>query len=125
MFFSKMDKEFTPAFFDESSRTWMMNKKRKGYSYVYVCKKEKCKNKCFGSTDLCKWHNPHVQPIRRSPRFKPLLSNNHSSKPSNSQENEVQVVSQPHQHIGGSPTVLQDQDVSYTDEHTQQVSPFQ
>lgn len=87
-----MDKEFTATFFDESSKAWMMNKKRKGYSYVYVCKKEKCKNKCHLNTDFCKWHNPHVQSIRRSPRFRPHLSNNHPSKPSNLQESEVQEV---------------------------------
>lgn len=29
--------EFTAEFFDEASRSWMMNKKRLGYSMIYRC----------------------------------------------------------------------------------------
>jgi len=32
--------EFTPAFFDEASAAWKMNKKRVGQMYVYVCSAE-------------------------------------------------------------------------------------
>jgi hypothetical protein len=63
--------EFTPDFFDESSKAWMMNKKRAGCSYEYVCKKEKCKNKCFKNTDWCKWHQSQIvnELLRRSERI--------------------------------------------------------
>ncbi len=62
--------EFTPEWFDYSSKMWMMNKKRCGQSYEYVCKKEKCKNKCYLQTEWCKWHHPQLQKgVRRSPRL--------------------------------------------------------
>lgn len=32
--------EFTPAFFDEASAAWKMNKKRVGQMYVYICSAE-------------------------------------------------------------------------------------
>ncbi len=60
-------KEFTPEWFDWSSKMWEQNKKRVGYSYEYVCKKDKCKNKPFKGTEWCKWHQ--AQELRRSPRL--------------------------------------------------------
>ena len=52
--------EFTPTFFDEAQKAWMQNKKRVGYGYEYVCKKEKCKNKCYKNSEWCKWHHPQI-----------------------------------------------------------------
>lgn len=46
--------EFTPAFFDEASAAWNMNKKRVGQMYVYICS-------CSCSTDVCVKH-PYVTP---------------------------------------------------------------
>jgi len=53
--------EFTAAFFDESSRGWMENKKRRGQSYVYICAAEykngnKCNNAVLSNEDFCKVH---------------------------------------------------------------------
>jgi hypothetical protein len=39
--------EFTPAFFDESSAAWKMNKKRVGQMYVYVCSCDGDDIECF------------------------------------------------------------------------------
>ncbi len=68
----RMDSEFTATFFDESSKAWMMNKKRKGESYIYtyfqevpVIQKEDSKG-------------GQKEGLRRSPRLR-----NRSSKPSN------------------------------------------
>ncbi len=63
--------EFSPEWFDYSSKMWLQNKKRVGQSYVYVCKKEGCKNKPNGQTDWCVWHLPIQQdtPLRRSQRL--------------------------------------------------------
>jgi hypothetical protein len=65
--------EFSPEWFDYSSKMWMMNKKRVGQSYVYVCKKEGCKNKPHLRTDWCVWHHPEIKqeetPLRRSARI--------------------------------------------------------
>lgn len=52
--------EFTPEFFDESSKAWLENKVRNGASYAYRCayihsNKKQCNN---GATqnDYCKRH---------------------------------------------------------------------
>lgn len=45
--------EFTPAFFDEASAAWNMNKKRVGQMYVYICSAEGCNRKATG---LCPMH---------------------------------------------------------------------
>lgn len=51
-----MTEEFTPEFFDLSSRAWMANKKRVGYSYTYTCAVEKCKNRVKGGCLNCEHH---------------------------------------------------------------------
>jgi hypothetical protein len=65
--------EFSAEWFDYSSKMWMMNKRKHGQSYEYVCKKEKCKNKCHLNTEWCKWHQPPrdvlINGLRRSPRL--------------------------------------------------------
>ena len=53
--------EFTAAFFDESSRAWMENKKRKGQVYVYICtgvykNGNKCNNAVVTREEFCKVH---------------------------------------------------------------------
>lgn len=57
--------EFTAEFFDESSRAWMANKKRVGYSMVYCCNYvvatgKQCKNNAKMPTGIsprrCKMH---------------------------------------------------------------------
>ena len=47
--------EFTPEWFDLSSRAWLANKKRSGYSYTYKCGLENCKNKVKNTLN-CKHH---------------------------------------------------------------------
>ncbi len=67
--------EFSPEWFDYSSKMWMMNKKRVGQGYEYKCKKEKCKNKCYLTSEWCKWHHPQMyrpqiqSTLRRSERI--------------------------------------------------------
>jgi hypothetical protein len=57
--------EFTAEFFDDSSRAWMMNKKRNGASMLYICSHaisttRRCKNiatmNLTDSSRLCKLH---------------------------------------------------------------------
>lgn len=48
--------EFTPEWFDLSSRAWLANKKRSGYSYTYKCAVEECKNKVKENALNCKHH---------------------------------------------------------------------
>ena len=62
-------KEFTQAFFEESSKAWMLNKKRYGASYAYVCGKPKCKNRVKeGGGVLCKYHQAKIG-IRETPHI--------------------------------------------------------
>lgn len=44
--------EFTPAFFDEASAAWKMNKKRVGQMYVYVCSADRDRN----AVEFCSTH---------------------------------------------------------------------
>jgi len=62
---SKMDKEFTHAFFDASSEAWLKNKIRKGPSMAYICSAftrdgKQCKKASYMksplSDHLCKQH---------------------------------------------------------------------
>ncbi len=57
-----MDQEFSPAFFDNSSKAWMENKVRQGYQVLYRCEfihpnRQICKSACSTSTsDYCLKH---------------------------------------------------------------------
>ena len=57
-----MDEEFSPAFFDASSKAWMENKVRQGYQILYRCSfihsnRQRCKSACSVSTsDYCLKH---------------------------------------------------------------------
>ena len=66
--------EFSPEWFDYSSKMWLLNKRKHGQSYEYVCKKEKCKNTPFRGTEWCKWHQPaptyKENGLRRSERLR-------------------------------------------------------
>lgn len=87
--------EFSPEWFDESSKAWRANKKRCGESWKYVCSNDLCKRVCpqiLGEHEhLCAKHInsqcvtepslPVQQEKRRSPRLLPL-----ASKPASSQE---------------------------------------
>ncbi len=48
--------EFTPEFFNLSSRAWLANKKRVGASYVYKCAVENCKSRVKRESLNCKHH---------------------------------------------------------------------
>lgn len=53
--------EFSPEWFDESSRAWMANKKRRGAMYVYVCEHVKadggvCQRPVYRDKPYC-WHH--------------------------------------------------------------------
>jgi hypothetical protein len=64
--------EFSPEWFTWSSKMWLINKKRMGQSYMYVCKKKGCSNKLHKQTEWCYWHHPEVKQetsLRRSPRI--------------------------------------------------------
>ncbi len=70
-----MEEQFTELsheWFDYSSKMWMINKRKHGQVYEYVCKKEKCKNKPFRQSAWCYWHVPPNEetPTYRSRRKK-------------------------------------------------------
>jgi hypothetical protein len=53
--------EFSAKFFDESSKAWMQNKRKKGESMVYVCAAtcvsgEACVNSVISTTEFCRIH---------------------------------------------------------------------
>lgn len=76
--------EFSPEWFDACSKAWTANKKRKGYSYVYVCEKPKCKNTVKLGEATCKWHTVVEEEMsgpRRSQRL--LQHQQQGTKPSN------------------------------------------
>ena len=62
--------EFSAKFFDESSKAWMQNKRRKGESMVYVCAAtclsgKACVNSVVSTTEFCRIHTPRLAtPIR-------------------------------------------------------------
>jgi hypothetical protein len=68
--------EFSPEWFDACSKAWTANKKRKGYSYVYVCEKPMCKNVVHQlGNPFCKWHTVlEEEEKENSPRRSPRLS---------------------------------------------------
>ncbi len=52
---------FDAKFFDESSKAWMLNKRRKGESMVYLCAAtcasgKACYNSVIPTTEFCKMH---------------------------------------------------------------------
>ncbi len=70
--------EFTQAFFEESSKAWMLNKKRYGASYAYVCGKPKCKNRVKeGGGVLCKYHQAKIG-IRETPHIQVINCQSHA-----------------------------------------------
>ena len=53
--------EFDAKFFDESSKAWMANKRRKGESMVYICAAtclsgKACVNSVISTTEFCRIH---------------------------------------------------------------------
>ena len=53
--------EFSAKFFDESSKAWMQNKRRKGESMVYICAAtclsgKACVNSVISTTEFCRIH---------------------------------------------------------------------
>jgi hypothetical protein len=78
--------------FDESSKAWMLNKRRYGASYTYVCGKPKCKNRVKGGGGiLCKYHNKLIgiedlHSIQMKTNI--LLNNDYYNAPVTSTQNE-------------------------------------
>jgi len=51
--------EFTQAWFEESSRCWMLNKKKRdNCTYVYVCSFKDCRGERYNKGDFCSLHTP-------------------------------------------------------------------
>ena len=76
--------EFSSAWFDSSSKAWLLNKRRKGQSYVYRCQHQhKNGNLCkrdvhwhHGNMELlCKWHFFDYQRQERLLRHKAKENN--------------------------------------------------
>ena len=55
------NEEFTPDFFDEASKAWRANKRKKGEAFIYQCQHE------HKSGKLCKrdvhWHHGNIELI--------------------------------------------------------------
>lgn len=75
--------EFTPGFFDESSKAWKKNKKRNGSGYVYCC--FHCYVKGYGCSKMglydgyCETHYPSH--MRETPPSAPTVSKAPSQPP--------------------------------------------
>lgn len=85
--------EFTPEWFDSSSRAWLANKKRKGQSYTYVCGVETCKRGVVNSLN-CSLHSGCGIII--------------SSEPPKKQGSAKQAACSQYQHIAEFPTAPKD-----------------
>ena len=72
--------EFTPAFFDEASAAWKMNKKRVGQMYVYICSTEGCNRK---AVEFCPEHRPVAEacPAKKLTHEYNLRSRSHDHAP--------------------------------------------
>lgn len=113
--------EFSPEWFDESSKAWRANKKRSGQSWKYLCSEPLCKRVSFGFESLasgcggagdrlCRMHRNHTSSRSLqmpSPELLPLPSPEllHpkadlplSSKPSSSRETLTSVRTSPRLH---------------------------
>jgi len=69
--------EFTPAFFDEASAAWKMNKKRVGQMYVYLCSAEGGKK----SMDFCPEHKDKPSSEKKLTHGYNLRSRSHHHAP--------------------------------------------
>jgi hypothetical protein len=49
-------KEFSPEWFDESSRQWRLNKKRYGEAWKYICEAKGCKKSVKLGENKCVSH---------------------------------------------------------------------
>jgi hypothetical protein len=67
--------DFTPAFFDEASAAWNMNKKRVGQMYFYICSVEGCNRKAQG---LCYMHK-NITPDKKLTHNYNLRNRSHNA----------------------------------------------
>ncbi len=136
--------EFSPEWFDSSSRAWLANKKRMSEgSYTYVCGVETCKTRVKGDDINCRTHKgrgidlnqPPVSISKRSARGATLLVDFNQPAPGPKEVKEsVQPTRQgsgsqadlaQHPHTAESPTELQDLGVAGRVVHRRRVSPSQ
>jgi len=54
-------REFSPEWFDSSSKAWRENKKRVGESWIYICKKPNCNKRVALGEESCKSHTSHIK----------------------------------------------------------------
>jgi len=86
-------KEFSPEWFESSSKAWLANKKRVGYMYFYVCSMAGCKRSALTFFDYCSRHaHPHCAPSSGLPNLQGTLRATKLAQ---------------RQHTGESPTVPQ------------------
>ena len=127
-FYTVMDTEFTPEWFDASSAAWRANKKRKGESWVYLCSHDLCKRVSVGISDTCSRHcgsSSHSQlielfqgkgslatPVAAAATAGPKAVVQ-SPAPSTKQETPSPLRKRLRRHIDVSPTVPKDQGVAY------------
>ena len=71
--------EFSPEWFDESSKAWRANKKRSGQSWKYLCSESLCKRVCVSGLRTCLAHSSsHLS--SRAPNSEALLEVKHTGE---------------------------------------------
>ena len=122
--------EFSPEWFDESSKAWRANKKRVGQSWAYICSKDLCKRNVHGGSgsSLCSRHSlatssqdqtsvevqvaqPKVQ-VQVAQKMQGQESKK-ASRPAKKQETLQRVVRTLRRRTVGSPTEPTDQGVAH------------
>jgi hypothetical protein len=112
-------KEFSPEWFESSSKAWLANKKRVGYMYYYVCSRVGCKRRVLTWSDVCSRHSSRHSSL---PMHQPPAS---SLERPNLQETLRATKVAQRQHTGGSPTVHQDLSVADRVVRRRRGLPFQ
>jgi hypothetical protein len=119
--------EFSPEWFDESSKAWRANKKRVGQSWAYICSKDLCKRNVHGGSGstMCSKHTSSqdqtsVEVQVAQPKVQgqvvqkvQVQESKKVSRPAKKQETLQRVVRTLRRRTVGSPTEPTDQGVAH------------
>ena len=130
--------EFSPEWFDESSKAWRANKKRVGQSWAYVCSVDLCKRVCMNklySSGKPHCSNSHLYEKQPSPLKNHLVEKQEveakrrslrlASKHASSQETSPLTRTSQRLRKAESQVVLRDQVVSHKAVRKLPVTPSQ
>jgi len=117
--------EFSPEWFDESSKAWRANKKRVGQSWAYICSKDLCKRNVHGGSGstMSSTHSiatssqdqtsVEVQVAQPKVQVQGQVQESKKSRPAKKQETLPTAVRTLRMRTVGSPTEPMDQGVAH------------